>query len=171
MFENIITAAQEANVDIVTDIMSIAAIVGLWKMFEKAGQDGWPAIIPFYNMYKLCEITIGNPWYWIRLFVFFIPVVGWIAGFYFLWQMSEATALSYGKPLSWAWGYMLLQGIFYCITGFDNSAYYGPMGRTAQACQATTVEFDVYKHDPVVTKVEEVEAEDTVDFNFDEPTE
>ena len=55
-------------------LLWIASVVGMWKMFEKAGQDGWPALIPFYNYYKLCEITMGNPWYWLRLFVFVVPV-------------------------------------------------------------------------------------------------
>ena len=178
MFQNLFAAAQETNVDIVADIMAIASIVGMWKMFEKAGQDGWPAIIPFYNAYKLCEITMGNPWYWVRLVVFCIPVIGWIRGLYFLWQRSKATALAYGKPYGWTWGYMFLSGIFYCLTGFGDAQYYGPMGvgdnRTTQARQAKTVDFDVVKNEPVVTRVEEkpaVEEEDTVDFNFDEPTE
>lgn len=38
-------------------------IIGLWKMFEKAGQPGWKAIIPFYNTWTLVEIT-GLNWYW-----------------------------------------------------------------------------------------------------------
>ena len=30
-------------------IISIAVAVGLWKMFEKAGYEGYRAIIPIYN--------------------------------------------------------------------------------------------------------------------------
>lgn len=176
MFESlnsVLAAAQETNVDIVAEIMQIAAIVGMWKMFTIAGQEGWPAIIPFYNAYKLCEITMGNPWYWVRLFVVFIPVIGWIAFFYFLWQMCKATALSYGKPLSWAWGILFFSGIFYCLIGFGDTEYYGPMGigdnRTMQARQAKTVDFDVIKNEPAAARVRE--EEDTVDFKFDEPVE
>ena len=33
----------------------IIMAVGLWKMFEKAGEPGWIGFVPFYNQYKLCE--------------------------------------------------------------------------------------------------------------------
>lgn len=179
----IAAAAQDTSTSYTFDIFSIASIVGLWKMFEKAGEPGWAALIPFYNVYKLCEITMANPWYWVRLLVFCIPVVGWIAGIYFLYQMSKATARSFGKPESWAFGYLFLSGIFYCITGFDSSEYYGPMGagdtRTGSAREAKTVNFDVVKNDPAPERYEEpaekvvVEPveEDTVDFFFDQPEE
>ena len=36
----------------------VVIIVAMWKVFEKAGQPGWAAIVPFYNMYVLtCEIA------------------------------------------------------------------------------------------------------------------
>lgn len=199
MFDTIISYAQDQGTGASTFevLFSIASIVGLWKMFEKAGTDGWPAIIPFYNLYKLCEVTMGNPWYWVRLAVFFIPIVGWIAGIYFLYQMCKATALAYGKPEGWAFGYLLLSGIFYCITGFDDSVYCGPMGsgdnRTASARGAKTVNFDVIENDDNPYKNNKYQdfsrqtrvdaagsgssaqaqqpKEDTVDFFFDQPEE
>lgn len=185
MFESILTFAQDSQSTgsgMVFDILQIASIVGMWKMFEKADQPGWIALVPFYNWYKLCEITMANPWYWLRLFVFFIPIVGWVAGLYFLFQVAKATALSFGKPDSWAWGYFFLSGVFYCITGFDDSQYYGPFGagdnRTSQAKQSKTVNFEVVRDEPSQpqyqdhsqeTKVEEIKPqEETVDFTFDQ---
>ena len=198
MFDTLMAMAQDVqqntSVSYTADIMGIAAR----KMFEKAGEPGWPALIPFYNMYKFCGLVMGNPWYWLRYFVFIIPIFGWIAGIYFLWQMCKATALAYGKPDSWAWGYLFLSGVFYCITGFDNSEYYGPMGiddrRTNQAKESRTVNFDVMKDQPEAqarpdvtedaaqgyqdfsqqTKVDEtvrMPEEETVDFIFDQPEE
>lgn len=32
-------------------IIYIILVAGMWKMFEKAGIDGWKAIIPIYNIY------------------------------------------------------------------------------------------------------------------------
>lgn len=29
----------------------LLVVIGAWKMFEKAGEAGWKAIIPIYNMY------------------------------------------------------------------------------------------------------------------------
>ena len=34
-------------------VLVIIAIIAQWKIFQKAGREGWKAIIPFYNMYVL----------------------------------------------------------------------------------------------------------------------
>jgi signal peptidase I len=39
---------------------------GLWKLFEKAGQAGWQAIIPIYNAYVMIKLN-GKPVWWIIL--------------------------------------------------------------------------------------------------------
>ena len=52
-------------------------IVGLWKMFTKAGKPGWASIIPIYNLIVLIEIT-GKPLWWIVLL--FIPFVNFVVG-------------------------------------------------------------------------------------------
>ncbi len=187
--DTLMTYAQEnsSSGSGVSFIWSVAQIVGLWMMFQKAGEPGWAAIIPFYNEYKLCEKTMGNPWYWLRLFVFVVPIIGWIAGFYFMFQIGKATARSYGQPESWAWGYTFLAPVFYCITGFGQYSYYGVMGmgdtRTGEARGAKTVDFDVTKNpepvvtpvepvvtpvEPVVTPVEPKAEESDVDFSFDQ---
>lgn len=35
---------------IVSLAIVIAVIVGMWKMFEKAGEAGWASLIPLYNI-------------------------------------------------------------------------------------------------------------------------
>ncbi len=47
-------------------------IAGLWKIFEKAGQPGWAAIIPIYNLYIITKIA-GKEWWWLLLLL--IPIV------------------------------------------------------------------------------------------------
>lgn len=191
MWENIASAAQNQSGGTSTFelLWSVATIAGMWKMFEKAGRPGWPSLIPFYNTYKHCEIVMGNPWYWLRMFVVIIPVIGWIAAIYFYFQISKATARAYGKPDSWAWGYLLLTPVFYCMTGFGDAEYYGPYGaadnRTSDARGARTVDFDVISNEPSQHTVNETpqytvnetpqyaepvqEAEEeTVDFTFDQ---
>ena len=170
MFDSIMTmvqSAQDSGANYTLDIMSIASVVGMWKMLEKAGEPGWSALIPFYNMYKFCGAVMGNPWYWLRFFVFIIPIIGWIAGLYFMYEMGKATAKAFGKPEGWAWGYLLLTGIFYCITGFDQSEYYGPYGvsdnRTAQAKQSKTVSFDVVKNQPARAEEPQVRPAETIE--------
>ena len=53
--------------------VAIVTIIGMWKLFEKAGYDGWKAIIPFYNSYILTEISGQNGWMFLLMFV---PGVG-----------------------------------------------------------------------------------------------
>ena len=141
----------------------IIMAIGLWKMMEKAGEPGWVGIIPFYNQYKLCEKVMNNPWYWVRLFIVIIPIVGWFMYFYFAYQMGKATAKAYGQPEGWAWGYTFLAPVFYCITGFGQYNYYGPFGvgdaRTGEARQARTVDFDVVDKQPAP-------AESDIEFDF-----
>ena len=165
-----------------------ATAAGMWKMFEKAGEAGWQGLIPLYNTYKLCQIVMDNGWYFLRLLLFIIPVIGWIPGFYFLYQICKATARAYGQPDGYAWGYFFLSPVFYCITGFGDAEYYGPYGagdtRTAQARQAKTVDFDVRRNEPDVQPYQEYtrpsantasvnvepahSAEETVEFEFDQ---
>jgi len=159
--DNFLAYAQENNggTSTISFILQIAAVVGLWMMFTKMNEDGWKAIIPFYNQYTLCKKTMGDPWYWVRLFVVIIPVVGWVAYLYFKYQIGKAVAKSFGQPESWAWGYMLIEPVFYCITGFGHYSYFGVLGsgdtRTGDARTAKTVDFDVTKTaapaEPVVT--------------------
>ena len=37
--------------------MIVLSVVALWKLFEKSGEQGWKAIIPFYNTYIKCKLA------------------------------------------------------------------------------------------------------------------
>jgi membrane protein YqaA with SNARE-associated domain len=50
----------------------LVAVAAMWKVFTKAGQPGWAAIVPFYNTYVLLKI-VGRPGWWLLLL--FIPLV------------------------------------------------------------------------------------------------
>ena len=41
-------------------VLLIVAVIGCWKLFEKAGVPGWHAIIPFLNTYDLCIISLAE---------------------------------------------------------------------------------------------------------------
>ncbi len=38
----------------------IVTLIAHWKLFEKAGEPGWKAIIPYYNTFKLAQIATGS---------------------------------------------------------------------------------------------------------------
>ncbi|GAA0539776.1 hypothetical protein GCM10009415_22040 [Chitinophaga japonensis] len=94
----------------------------LWKVFEKAGQPGWAAIIPIYNYYIMTKI-IGKPWYWLLLMM--IPYIGIIWG---IWA-TNLLSKSFGKSEGFTVGLILLGFIFLPIMAFDKTIQYqGPAG-------------------------------------------
>ena len=104
-------------------------IVALWKVFTKAGQPGWAAIVPIYNAYVLVKIA-GRPGWW--LLMLFIPFVNIV----FSILLSIDIAKAFGQ--SAAWGVILLFllcGIGYLILGFGSATYQGASGAGAGAPQ------------------------------------
>ena len=39
-------------------------IISSWRIFEKAGENGWKALVPFYNMYIIFKIVGMRNWFW-----------------------------------------------------------------------------------------------------------
>ena len=97
----------------------VLVIAGLWKVFTKAGQPGWAAIVPIYNIYVMCKIA-GRPGWWLVLL--FIPVVNLIVSAI----VSVDTAKAFGKGTGFGIGLWLLGVIFYPILGFGSAQYQGP---------------------------------------------
>ncbi len=48
-------------------VVGACAIVGAWKILQKAGEDGWKAIIPFYGEYTFFKTFWEKKWFWISL--------------------------------------------------------------------------------------------------------
>ncbi len=99
----------------------VFAVVGQWKLFEKAGKPGWTSLIPFYNLVVWFEI-IGKPLW--QILLFFVP----LANIYVLITMSTGMCKSFGKTST---GHYLLAIFFYYIyipyLGFsDEIKYVGP---------------------------------------------
>jgi hypothetical protein len=97
----------------------VVILAGFWKMFEKAGQPGWGAIVPFYNLYLMCKIA-GRPGWWLILLL--IPYVNFI----FMIIVMLDIAKSFGKGIAFAVGMILLGAIFIPILGFGSAEYEGP---------------------------------------------
>lgn len=99
----------------------VFVIVAKWKIYEKAGQAGWAAIIPFYNFFILLKI-VGKPDWWILLL--FVPIVNIVIGIYVIHLLSK----SFGHDIGFTLGLIFLGFIFYPILGFGDSKYLGPVG-------------------------------------------
>jgi len=94
----------------------IVMIVAVWKIFTKAGEPGWAALIPIYNAIVYLRIA-GKPLWWIILFI--IPVVNFIVALF----VSLSLAKNFGKGTGFGIGLWLLSPIFLVILGFDSSKY------------------------------------------------
>lgn len=110
-------------------IILIAIVAGMWKIFEKAGEEGWKAIIPIYNCIILLKI-IGKPWWW--LFLFCIPVVNIYPAVMTVYLLAK----SFGKDVGFAIGLFFLGFIFIPMLGFGSARYIGPGGNAQDLNQS-----------------------------------
>jgi len=101
-------------------IFAIIVIVGLWKVYEKADQPGWAAIIPIYNIYVLTKI-IGRPGWWVILW--FIPIVNIVVSIIVAIDLAKSFGKDavYGILLLW-----LFSIVGFLILGFGDAQYQGP---------------------------------------------
>ena len=88
----------------------LVILAGVWKMFTKADQPGWAAIIPIYNVWVLLKIA-GKPGWWIILL--FIPLVNIIFGILTLAGLAK----NFGKGALYVLGLIFLPFVFYPLLG------------------------------------------------------
>lgn len=98
--------------------ITIAVLAGFWKVFAKAGRQGWKSIIPVYNAYILLKI-VGRPGWWLILYL--IPVVNFII---FI-VVNNDLSKSFGKGAGFTIGLTFLPFIFGPILGFGSAKYVG----------------------------------------------
>ena len=104
---------------VASTVIAIIMIIGLWKIFTKAGEEGWKAIIPLYNAYTLVKIIDGNG---LKFLILFIPIVGAIYGIILAFREAKA----FGKGTGFGFGLLFFPYIFTLILGFGDAQYIGP---------------------------------------------
>lgn len=120
----------------------VVLAIGLYQVFTKAGQEGWKAIIPFYNLYICFKISGRESFFWLWAGCTIIGgLLSWMGGFwlFFLlrivaWVFSIASALlladmwfnmsmAFGHGFLFALGLIFLNPIFIMVLGFGNDQY------------------------------------------------
>jgi hypothetical protein len=101
-------------------------VIPYWVIFTKAGQEGWPALIPIYSTYILLKV-VGRPGWWLLLFL--IPLVNFIILIIVMNDLSK----SFGHGVGFTLGLIFLSIIFLFILAFGSSTYRGPAGATGTA--------------------------------------
>ena len=96
----------------------VIGVIAYWKIFVKAGEAGWKAIIPILNAYTMYTLTFGNGW---LVLLLLIPIVNFVVTILWCIQLAK----SFGKGTGFAVGLIFLSLIFELILAFDSSKYLG----------------------------------------------
>lgn len=112
-----LTAAILTGVYIFYLAVAVLSIVARWKIYNKAGEEGWAAIVPFYSSYVLYKITWGNGWFFLLMFV---PIANLVIAIMTLIKLAQI----FGKGGGFACGLIFLYPIFLCILAFSDDAVF-----------------------------------------------
>ncbi|MEZ4302004.1 MAG: DUF5684 domain-containing protein [Polyangiaceae bacterium] len=97
-------------------VISVLLIASIWKVFTKAGEPGWAAIVPIYNLYVLLKIA-GKPGWWLLLYL--VPVVNLLITI----VVAISIAQKFGKGAGFGLGLAFLPFIFCPLLGFGSATY------------------------------------------------
>lgn len=119
MLRNLVLFGQQEQMFIVFIIgLVLVVIIGLWRVFEKAGKPGWMSLVPILNAIVMLEIA-GKPAWWFLLLL--IPFVGIIVSIIVMIDLAKA----FGKGTGFGLGLAFLGFIFFPILGFGDAQYQG----------------------------------------------
>lgn len=94
----------------------VLLLVAGWKVYAKAGQHGWVALIPIINVLGLLKI-VHRPWWWILLML--IPIVNFVIWIILMVDLAKAFGHGVGMMLL----LVIFTGIGYLVLGFGSSRY------------------------------------------------
>ena len=105
---------------IVVIVLTVIAVIGMWKMYVKAGYAGWKAIIPFYNIYILLKIAGKPGWWLILLLIPYVNIAVWLF-------VAIKLAKAFGKSVAFGIiGLWLFNFVGFPILGFGDAKYTAP---------------------------------------------
>lgn len=93
----------------------------MWKIFVKAGEPGWAAIVPIYNAMILSKICGRGEVFGLLLFV---PCVGFVIAILLALDLAKV----FGKSAGFGIGLLFLGIIFYPMLAFGSAEYVGADG-------------------------------------------
>ena len=98
----------------------VLMLASSWRLYEKAGRQGWEGIVPIYNVYVQLEI-IGRPTWWLLLL--FVPIINIIVAI----RILDLFVKCFGKDEIYTLGCILLPIIFIPALAFSDADYDGPL--------------------------------------------
>ncbi len=145
-----VTTSLSVVLSLLALVLTILAIAGYWKIFEKAGRPGWFAVIPYLNEHERYNIAWPSQiWlFWVYLLLNVAEAVFSGGTFqanailtnilFCLWMIVRfplciALAKSFGKSNAFGIGLWLADFVFAPMLGFGPDAYKGPATGVARA--------------------------------------
>jgi len=111
------SAAASLPITLLGIVIGVLTLIALWKVFTKAGEHGWAAIVPFYNTYVQTRIAGFNPWMFLLLL---IPIVNIV----FAVLVAVRIGTAFGKSVIWSIFLMIVfPTIGLLILGFGSDTY------------------------------------------------
>ena len=99
--------------------VAILELVALWKIFAKAGQPGWAAIVPIYNFVVLFKV-IKMDWWHLLIFMF-VPFAAIVYSIIIPLKLAKV----FGKGTGFGILTIFFAPIMFPILAFGNAKYVG----------------------------------------------
>lgn len=106
----------DAIVDLVSGILVVLSVAGMWATYDKGGEPGVACLIPIYNLIALLRIT-GRPASHVVLF--FVPLVN--LGFWVIVMLDLAGRFNKGPWFGL--GLASLPFVFFPVLGFGGARH------------------------------------------------
>ena len=102
-------------------VLIIYNIIVRWRIYKKAGKNGWASLIPIYRDVVMYKISDVSPWV---LLLLLVPVVGWFALAIINIYTKFTLAEGFKKGIGFGFGLWLLGPIFEAILAFSKKTKY-----------------------------------------------
>jgi len=106
---------------VVVLLPTLVVLAGYWLAFEKAGEPGWAAIVPVYNVWVLVRIS-GNEWYW------FLGLLVPVVNLFVAAKVFVDLAGQFGRGLAFGIATWILPFLMVPLLGFGDYQYDGGRG-------------------------------------------
>ncbi|WP_223203542.1 DUF5684 domain-containing protein [Cellulomonas soli] len=97
-------------------VWAVLILIAGWKLYVKAGESGWVAIVPVLNTFGLLKIVKRPLWWFLMLL---IPIVNVVVLVIVLSDLSKAFGRGVGMTLL----LLFLTPIGYLVLGFGQAQY------------------------------------------------
>ena len=112
-------------------IVLAVIILAQWKIYSKAGQPGWAALIPVYSTIVHLEVQRRPVWWIVFYLITPVPIAGGLSLLVMYIIMCLDLAKQFGKGGGFAAGLIFLFPIFLLILAFGGAQYQGAPAASA----------------------------------------